>query len=71
MRADIAAEFTKYRKFPSGNLAAEPLVDPALRADPLVFPPPGVVARLKPHRSESLTYTRYANRAWTRIRTGR
>jgi putrescine transport system substrate-binding protein len=71
MRADIAAEFTKFRKFPSGNLAAEKLVDPELRADPLVFPPPDVVARLKPHRSESLTYTRYANRAWTRIRTGR
>ena len=71
MRADIAAEFTKFRKFPSGNLAAEKLVDPDLRADPLVFPPADVVARLKPHRAESLTYTRYANRAWTRIRTGR
>ncbi len=71
MRADIAAEFTKFRKFPSGNLAAEKLVDAQLRADPLVFPPPDVVARLKPHRSESLTYTRFANRAWTRIRTGR
>lgn len=71
MRADIAAEFTKFRKFPSGNLAAEKLVDPELRADPLVFPPADVVARLKPHRAESLTYTRYANRAWTRVRTGR
>ncbi len=71
MRADIAAEFTKFRKFPSGNVAAEQLVDPVLRADPLVFEPPAVVARLKPHRAESLTYTRFANRAWTRIRTGR
>jgi putrescine transport system substrate-binding protein len=71
MRADVAAEFTKFRKYPSGNLAAEKLVDAELRADPLVFPPADVVARLKPHRAESLTYTRYANRAWTRIRTGR
>jgi len=71
MRADIAAEFTKFRKYPSGNLAAEKLVDPELRADPIVFPPADVVARLKPHRAESLAYTRYANRAWTRIRTGR
>ena len=71
MRAEIAADFTKFRKYPSGNLAAEPLVDADLRADPIVFPPPDVVARLKPHRAESLTYTRYANRAWTRIRTGR
>ena len=71
MRADIAADFTKYRKFPSGNLAAEKLVDAELRADPMVFPPADVVTRLRPHRAESLTYTRYANRAWTRIRTGR
>lgn len=71
MRADVAAEFTKFRKYPSGNLAAEKLVDAELRADPIVFPPADVVARLKPHRAESLTYTRYANRAWTRVRTGR
>ncbi len=71
MRADVAAEFTKFRKYPSGNLAAEPLVDAELRADPLVFFPADVAARLKPHRAESLTYTRFANRAWTRIRTGR
>jgi putrescine transport system substrate-binding protein len=71
MRADVAAEFTKFRKYPSGNLAAESLVDADLRADPLVFFPADVAARLRPHRAESLTYTRFANRAWTRIRTGR
>ena len=71
LRADIAAEFTKFRKYPAANLAAEKLVDPALAADPLVFPPADVVARVLPHRAESLSYTRYANRAWTRIRTGR
>ena len=71
LRADISAEFTKFRKFPAANLAAEKLVDPALASDPLVFSPPAVLARLKPHRAESLAYTRYANRAWTRIRTGR
>jgi putrescine transport system substrate-binding protein len=71
MRAEVAAEFTKFRKYPSGNLAAEKLVDAELRADPIVFPPADVVARLKPHRAESLAYTRYANRAWTRVRTGR
>jgi putrescine transport system substrate-binding protein len=71
LRADISAAISSFRKFPSGNLAALPLIDPALRADPLMFPPPELLARLKPHRAESLAYTRYANRAWTRIRTGR
>jgi putrescine transport system substrate-binding protein len=71
LRADISAAISSFRKYPSANLAALPLIDPALRGDPLLFPPPEVLARLKPHRAESLSYTRYANRAWTRIRTGR
>jgi putrescine transport system substrate-binding protein len=70
MREDVAADFMNSRRYPSGNLAATALVGPELRVDPIVFPPPDVVARLRPHRAESLTYTRYANRTWTRIRTG-
>lgn len=71
LREDISARFTEFRKFPTGNVAAMKLVDPALLKDPMLYPPPDVVERLKPHRAESLTYARFANRAWTRIRTGR
>jgi len=71
LRAEVAANFTKFRKFPSGNLAAEKLVPAELRADPLIYPPADVLERLKPHRAESIVYARYANRAWTRVRTGR
>lgn len=70
LRADTAANFTRARKFPSGNLAAMALLEPDLRADQIIFPPAEVRDRLLPHRAESLTYTRYANRAWTRVRTG-
>ena len=70
LRPDISAAFTKARKYPAANLEAEKLVEPELRSDPLIFPPPETVERLKPHRAESLSYTRYANRSWTRIRTG-
>jgi putrescine transport system substrate-binding protein len=70
-RPAIAAGFTRFRKYPSPNLAAQALLEPQLRTDPILFPAPEVIARLRPHRAESLTYTRYANRAWTRIRTGR
>ncbi|MEI8298342.1 MAG: polyamine ABC transporter substrate-binding protein [Pseudomonadota bacterium] len=71
LRADISAEFTKFRKFPAANLAAEKLLGPELLGDPIIFPPPEVIERLKPHRAESLAYARLANRAWTRVRTGR
>jgi len=71
LRPDISAAISTFRKYPAPNLAARKLIDPALLADPMVYPPADVEARLKPHRAESLTYTRFANRAWTRIRTGR
>jgi len=70
MRAEVAAAFTEARKYPSGNAAAERLVSPELASDEIIFPPADVRVRLKPHRAESLMYTRYANRAWTRVRTG-
>ncbi len=70
MQADVAARFTEFRKFPTGNLASEPLEPDELRADPIIYPAPDVVARFLPHRAESLSYARYANRTWTRVRTG-
>ena len=70
LRPDVAAATTALRKYPAPNTAARALVDPALREDPALFPPPDVLARLHAHRAESPTYTRYQGRAWTRIRTG-
>ena len=71
LRPEIAAEISTFKKYPSGNAAAIPLLPPAIRDDTAIYPPPDVLARFKDHRAESLTYTRYENRAWTRIRTGR
>jgi len=70
LRADVSADFTRFRRFPAANLAAQKLLDRELLGDPIIFPQPEVVALFRPHRSESLNYARYANRAWTRIRTG-
>ena len=70
LRADVAAGFTEFRKYPTGNLASEALVPLELRRDPIIYPSPEVVARFLPHQAESLAYARYANRAWTRVRTG-
>ncbi len=70
LRPEVAAATTTFRKYPTPNAAARPLVDPALASDPVLFPPPDVLARLHSHRAESMGYTRLQNRAWTRIRTG-
>lgn len=71
LRPEIAAEISTFKKYPSGNAAAVAYLPPAIRDDKAIYPPPDVIARFKDHRAESLTYTRYENRAWTRIRTGR
>jgi len=70
LRADVAAAFTVSRRYYTGNRAADALIPPELRADSIIFPSAIDQERLQPHRAESLTYTRYANRAWTRVRTG-
>lgn len=70
LRADVAADFTVTRRYYTGNRAADTLIPQDLRQDAIIFPPASDQLRLEPHRAESLTYTRYANRAWTRVRTG-
>jgi putrescine transport system substrate-binding protein len=70
MRPDITAEISNFKKYPSGNKAAMALLDPEVRNDPLIYLPEDVWNRLHLHKGKSLTFTRYANRAWTRIRTG-
>ncbi len=71
LRADIAAQFTTLRKVPSGNQAATPLIAEQLRAEPLIFPPQDVVARLTARRTDSPSDARLANRAWARVHNGR
>ncbi len=71
LRPDIAAEISNFKKFPSPNAAALPMIDDKVKADPGIYPPEAVMATLKPSLAESPEYTRLLTRAWTRIRTGR
>ncbi|MBI4470734.1 MAG: extracellular solute-binding protein [Acidobacteria bacterium] len=45
LEAPIAAEITNHTGYPTANLAARPLITPALRNHPGLFPPPEVLAR--------------------------
>jgi putrescine transport system substrate-binding protein len=71
MRPEVAAAISNYKKFPTPNAKAVPLVDEAVRTDPGIYPPAEVQAKLKPSLSESGEYQRLLTRTWTRIRTGR
>jgi len=71
MRPDIAAANSNFVYYASANQAAIPLLEPELRDDPSIYPPPDVKSRLRPNLAKSAEFTRSLNRTWTRFTTGR
>jgi len=70
MRPEIAAANSNFVKYANANVKATPLVIPAVRDDPSVYPPPAVKARLRTNLAKSPEFTRLLNRTWTRFTTG-
>jgi putrescine transport system substrate-binding protein len=70
MRPEISAEVTRFIGFASGNAAALPLLDPATRANGIVYPPAEVRARFEMERVYTTEELRTFNRSWQRFRTG-
>ena len=70
MDAMVAAENTNAIRFPNGNRASQPNVQPEL-TNAAIFPDQDLAARLIPERSKSEPYVRLRTRAWTRFRTGK
>jgi putrescine transport system substrate-binding protein len=70
MRADIAARNANYVHQATVNAAALPMIDPALRNDPSVYPPAEVLPRLVPLRARTQQESRLENSAWTSFNSG-
>jgi putrescine transport system substrate-binding protein len=66
----VIAAITNDIHYGNDNLAAQPLVDPAIRNDPAVYPPPEVRARLFLPSEFDPKYQRMRTRVWTRIKSG-
>ena len=47
MRADVAAANSNYKKYPSPNEAAKPMINKAILENPTIYPPADVLARCK------------------------
>ncbi len=71
LRPEVAAQNSNLIKY--ANAVAPDLqpLDPEVRNDPGVFPPPEVRARLTPERPRPAEYQRLLTRAWTRFKTGK
>ena len=71
LRPDVAAKNSNLIKYANAVLPDLQPLDPAVRNDPGVYPPPEVRARLHPERARPAAYQRLLTRMWTRFKTGR
>ena len=71
MKPEVAAANSNFVHYANGNAASVPLLDPAVRDDPGVYPTPEVMDKLFPNLARSPEFTRELNRAWTRFTTGK
>lgn len=70
LRPEVAARITNQTFFANANRASFELLDPEVRNDPAIYPPPEVMARLFPNPVKAQDYVRSRNRLWTQIKTG-
>ncbi len=66
----IAAANTDFVWYATANKAALPLINPEITADPSIFPPPEVLAKLFPAVVQNARTDRVVTRLWTTVRTG-
>lgn len=71
MEPQVIAEVTDYVAYANANTAADALIDPEIAADPGVYPPEEVRARLVDPVSLPEDVQRQRVRAWTQIKSGR
>lgn len=69
LKAEVMAGIQNYVAYASGNAAAKPLVDEAIRNDPRIYPTPEVQATLFSLAVIPPEVDRIFNRAWTTIKT--
>ena len=66
----VIAAVTNDIHYANDNTAADPYVDPQIRADPVLYLPPAVEARLYHAVEAGPALERLRTRTWTRIKTG-
>ena len=70
MRPENSASVAKFIGFATGNAAALPLLEPEMRNNTAIYPPPAVRQRLRLGRPYTAAEERAFGRAWLRMKTG-
>jgi putrescine transport system substrate-binding protein len=71
MDPTVIAGVSNFVNYANGVASSLPLVNDTVKNDPGIYPDAATRAKLHAHLAESQEYSREANRAWTRVRTGK
>jgi putrescine transport system substrate-binding protein len=70
LQPEVIAKCTNFTNYANGNAASKKFVDPALLADPAVYPSAETMTRMWAPKPFSDEQTREMTRAWQQIKTG-
>ena len=70
LRPEVIAACTNFTGYANANKAAKPFVDPAIAADPAVYPDAETLTRLYTPKPQTAEQDAAINRIWTLIKTG-
>ena len=70
MTPQVIADISNFKRYANGNLASQPLVLPAVKDDPEIYPPPEIRRKLAVQLADSADQTRAITRVWQKFKTG-
>jgi putrescine transport system substrate-binding protein len=70
LQPEVMAAISNHVKYANGNAKADALVDPALKADPTVYPPESVMDKLYTLEAMPLQIDRLRTRIWSKVKSG-
>ena len=70
LKPEVIASATNYTSYANANLASKPFVDPAILADPAVYPDDETIKRLWAPKALNEEQDRALTRAWSTIKSG-
>jgi putrescine transport system substrate-binding protein len=70
MKPEVAAKNSNFVSYANGIVTSQPLIDPAIRNNPVIYPPAEIMAKLYPVTAYDPKIQRVITRAYTRLKTG-
>ncbi|MNJ74241.1 Putrescine-binding periplasmic protein precursor [compost metagenome] len=71
LRPEVMAGVSNFVHYANGNVAADPLVEAGIKADPAIYPPADVMKSLFALESMPQKIDRVRTRVWNAVKTGR